>query len=151
MASLEEFEKVVKAELETNFKLPPAFIEGGHIVGGELLRWDEGWMPQVIIEFGDREVVLYDISAMPGEEASAASCTKLFASFHRVESDGSKQVSISACKGCDAVLVLRKNRTWLPASRATAATGTTTGCCSARASCSTRTRASDARHSAARQ
>ena len=116
VASLEELEKVVKAETKTNFKLPPAFIEGGHVVGGELLRWDDGWVPQVIIEFGDREVVLYDLSQCHARQLGCQ-LPKLFASFHRVESDEVKQVSIAACKGCDAMLVLKQNRTWLLLSR----------------------------------
>jgi Putative zinc-finger len=116
VASLEELEKVVKAETKTNFKLPAAFTQGGRVVGGELLRWDEGWVPQIILEFGDREVVLYDLSQCHARHFGCQ-LPKLFASFHRVESDEVKQVSIAACRGCDAVLVLKQNRAWLLLSR----------------------------------
>jgi hypothetical protein len=116
VASIEELEKVVKAETGTNFKLPQAFSDGGRVVGGELLRWDEGWVPQIILEFGDRELALYDLSQCHAKHFGCQ-LQKLFASFHRVESDEVKQVSIAACKGCDAVLVIRQNRAWLLLSR----------------------------------
>jgi hypothetical protein len=116
VASIDEFEKVVKAELGRTFKLPQGFVEGGRLVGGELLKWHEGLVQQVIVEYGDRELALYEISGCQAKKLGSE-ITQLMASLHTIESDPGRQVSISACKGCDAVLVLRSNRTYLLISR----------------------------------
>jgi Putative zinc-finger len=116
MACLEEFQKVVKAKLGTTFKLPAAFLEGGHILGGEVLSWDEGWVPQVILEYGDRELAVYEISQV---QATHFGCQmqKLMRTLHLVEADEVREVRIAACKGCDAVLVLHPNRAYILLSR----------------------------------
>jgi hypothetical protein len=116
MAPIKEFEQTVKDELGSDFKLPPGFVEGGRIVGGELLSWHEGWVPQVIVEYGDRELALYEISGCQAKKLGCA-VTKLMPSLHPVESDQGRQVSISACRGCDAILVLRNNRAYILVSR----------------------------------
>src|SRR5262249_40879279 len=118
IAPVEEFTKVVKAKLGHEFKLPAAFLEGGRIVGGELLDWrDESHVPQAIITYGDppdREVALYEISCC---HTKCSELTQLMASLHPVETDPDRQFSISACKGCDAVLVMKGSRTYLLISR----------------------------------
>jgi hypothetical protein len=116
IATLEEFEKVVKSKLGRSFNLPPGFVEGGRVVGGELLEWHEGLIQQVILEYGDREVSLYEISCCNAKKLGAE-IAKLMASLRTVESDPGRQVTIAACQGCDAVLVLRNNRTYLLISR----------------------------------
>jgi hypothetical protein len=116
VASFEEFKKVVKAELGRDFKLPPAFLEGGRVVGGELLTWHEGRVQQVIVEFGDRDLVLYEISGCQAMKLGTE-LAKMMASLTPIESDPGRQVSIFACKGCDCVVVLRNNRTYLLISR----------------------------------
>jgi Putative zinc-finger len=116
VASLDEFQKVVKAKLGRSVTLPPAFVEGGRIIGGELLNWDDGWVSQLILEYGDRELVLYEISQC---HATHFGCEmqRLIASFRQVEGDQAKKVSISRCQGCDAVLVIRQNQSYLLLSR----------------------------------
>jgi hypothetical protein len=116
MLPLEEFEQAVKTELGADFKLPPGFLDGGRVVGGELLSWHDGWVPQVVIEFGDRELVLYEISSCTARKLGC-DVMKLMASLHPVESDQGRQVSIASCKGCDAILVLRNNRAYILISR----------------------------------
>jgi hypothetical protein len=116
VASPEEFQKVVKAKLGRTVTLPPAFVEGGRIIGGELLSWDEGWVSQLILEYGDRELVVYEISQC---HATHFGCEmqSLMVDFRQVEGDPAKKVSISRCVGCDAVLVIRQKQAYLLLSR----------------------------------
>jgi hypothetical protein len=116
LAPLEKFEKIVKDELGSGFTLPAGFLDGGRIVGGELLEWHQGWIPQVIVEYGNRELALYEISKC--QSTKFGGCfTKLLPSLHLVEQDPGRQVRIEACKGCDAILVLRNNRAYILISR----------------------------------
>jgi hypothetical protein len=110
-----EFEQAVKAELGADFELPEGFVEGGRVVGGELLPWHRGLIPQVVVEYGDRDLVLYEISCCQMRKLGVA--TKLMASLHALESDQGRQVSISACKACDVILVLRRDRAYILISR----------------------------------
>lgn len=105
VAPFEEFEKVVRAKLGAKVSLPRSFVEGGRILGGEVLEWDDGWVPQILLEYGDREIVVYEISKCYAPHFGCQ-MQRLFTSFHLVESDQSKQASIAVCEGCGAVLVL---------------------------------------------
>jgi hypothetical protein len=107
VASLEEFERVVRAKVGVKLSLPPSFVEGGRILGGELLAWDEGWVPQFVVEYGDRELVVYELSNCLSPHLGCQ-MMKLFATFHPVESEPGKEARIAVCDGCDAVLVLYK-------------------------------------------
>jgi hypothetical protein len=116
LAPLEEFQKAVKSKLGSSFSLPKEFLAGGRVVGGEVLEWHGGWIPQVIVEYGDRELALYEISKCQSEQFGMC-FQRLLPSLHSVERDTGRQVRIDACKGCDAILVLRKGRAYILISR----------------------------------
>ncbi len=109
LVDLDGFTKQVQDQLGAGFELPQGLLDGGEFVGGEVLKWNDTWIPQALVDYGDREIAFYAIPTSLAE--------KQIPKLKTIQQDKAHEIRIDQCSTCDVVLVLRNKTVYLLVSR----------------------------------